>query len=295
VGVGNGTATRDSVYHEKSIAGLCARGTFDNSRNVHGRHEARSRRPSLPKIRNLLSLLPFWAGGCTVPVQHDCAARHPVRRPPLHRSVAPRARGGDSCAPTPTRRLPSPSPVPPASQSYRSSRLGAAVEGVAELATGSPDRHACHGRALAPAGVRALLVVEIQGPDGSVGLPCRSTSGRWSGRCTPPTRPGAPRVFTASCRCSGSRCHSRPWRSTSDGVTGRRPRRGAPSSPITSVSCLDRLLHDPHRDLPRAVRVRGAVARPPTHRPHERNRTPDVGVDDPTATRRGRGPPAHGS
>jgi hypothetical protein len=48
-------------------------------------------------------------------------------------------------------------------------------------------------------------------------------------------------------------------------------------------SRLDRLLHGPHRHVPRAVCVRGAISRSTPHRPRERHGASDRGVDRATA------------
>ena len=48
---------------------------------------------------------------------------------------------------------------------------------------------------------------------------------------------------------------------------------------------LDRLLHGPHRHVPRVVCVRGAVSRSTPHRPRERHGASDRGVDRATAPR----------
>ena len=76
-----------------------------------------------------------------------------------------------------------------------------------------------------------------------------------------------------------------PWRSTWGGAVVPRLSRGEPSSPITSPSSPRRLLHGPNRHLPRVVRVRNAVSRPTPHRPFERHRTSDSGLDRATAPR----------
>ena len=69
----------------------------------------------------------------------------------------------------------------------------------------------------------------------------------------------------------------------------------SPPSPVADVAHLPRqprlstrlgrLLHRPHRHVSGVVRVRGVVARPPAHRPLERDGASDRGVDRATAPR----------
>ena len=213
-------------------------------------------------------------------------AHRPVRRPPLYRSVTSRARGGDSRPAASTRRPPTPGAEAPASRSRRSPAVGAAVADVAGLATGRPDRDARHRRALASPRVRALLAVEVTPATGGP-----AGSGRRHPGSHPADARGQPTVGRAA----------HPRRTAEAGHRDRTDHRGeVPASPPWEAPVADvadvphesrlptrlgRLLHGPHRDVSRVVRVRRAVARPTAHRPRERHGASDGRVDRATAPR----------
>ena len=150
-------------------------------------------------------------------------------------SVASRARGGDSRPPASTRRPPTPGAAAPAARPRRSPPVGAALAAVAELATGRPDRHARHRRALAPARVRALLAWRSR--PRRPGRPAVAADLRALIRQMQAANPlwGAPRIHgelrklgIEIAQATVAKYLARRRRD------GRRHRRGAPSSPITS-------------------------------------------------------------
>jgi hypothetical protein len=227
----------------------------------------------------------------TVPGQHDCAARRSVRRPPVYRPVASRSPDGDSRPPASAGRTPTPRAQTPASPPRRP-----------PVPTRNPERAVVVGdlgRRLIPfpVSMTALLVACLAAFRASVRsrleLEAEILALRHQLAVLQRQAPRRPRLSRVDPLAVGTAVQDLAELAT--GGPNRHARHGRSLASVTNVALipqesrlparLDRLLHGPHGDFPRAIRVPGAVARPTAHRPRERHGPPDRGVDRAAAPR----------
>ena len=173
-----------------------------------------------------------------------------------------RTRRGDPGPAASTRRASSPGATSAPPVSHRPTPLGLAVSGVIRMAARGADRLTGHGRPLAPAGLRPVLALEVTTPRPRAAgnrrrhpQTIRADAGREStlGRAAHPRR--AAEARHRDLPGDGLEVPGPPSRRG-------RPRPGGRFSQPRGRARVRRLLHRAHRDLPRALRVRGPGSRP---------------------------------
>ena len=215
---------------------------------------------SLSRTRNALSPLRFGVGVGTLADPYARARRRSARRSSVDDPLTCRTRRGDPGPAASTRRASSPGATSAPSVSHRPTPLGLAVSGVVRMAARGADRLTGHRRALAPAGLRPLLALEVTTPrHRAAGRRCRPP------RPDPPDASGQPALGRAphSRRVAEARDRHLP---SDRGEVPRSPPSEAPVPDLAGVprqprvpARVHRLLHRAHRDLPRALRVRRPV------------------------------------